>query len=90
MEMSRVATAARAFGILAVVLLVGAPLAIQAGLLGGAIGFRVFGASLLLGLIAVVLGLIGVVRTRVATGRGGRGRAVLGSSLGFAVVLTPD
>jgi uncharacterized protein (DUF1499 family) len=34
----------------------------------------------------VILGLVGVVRTRVATGRGGRGRAVLGASLGLAVV----
>jgi uncharacterized protein (DUF1499 family) len=84
--MSRVATAARAVGILTVLLFAGAPLAIQAGLLGPEPGFRLFGGSLLLGLLAVILGLIGVVRTRVATGRGGRGRAVLGASLGFAVV----
>jgi uncharacterized protein (DUF1499 family) len=84
--MSRVATAARGVGILAVVLCAGAPLAIQAELLGPEPGFRLFGASLLLGLLALILGLIGVVRTRVATGRGGRGRAVLGASLGFAVV----
>ena len=84
--MSRVATAARGAGILAVVLFAGAPAALQIGLLGPAIGFRAFGGSLLLGLLALILGLIGLVRTRVATGRGGRGRAVLGAALGFVVV----
>jgi uncharacterized protein (DUF1499 family) len=85
-ETSRVATTARGVGILSVLLLVGAPLAIQADVLDPALGFRLFAGSLLLGLLAVLLGLIGVVRTRVATGRGGRSAAVLGASLGFAVV----
>jgi len=86
-ETSRVATAARATGILAVVLFAGAPAAIQLGLLPPGLGFRLFSASLLLGLLAVILGLIGLARTRVATGRDGRGRAVLGAALGGAVVL---
>lgn len=86
MEISRVATAARATGMLAVLLFAGAPAAIQAGLVGSEPGFRLFAGSLLLGLLAVILGLIGLVRTRVVTGRGGRGRALLGAALGFAIV----
>lgn len=87
MEMSRVATAARALGVLAVLMVVAGPLGIQAGLVGPFVGFFwLFLGGLMLGLAAVFLGLIGVARTRVATGRGGRGRALLGAALGLAVV----
>jgi uncharacterized protein (DUF1499 family) len=86
-ETSRVAATARGIGILAVVLFVGAPTAIQLGLVGPGPGFSFFAGSALLGLLAFFLGLIGIVRTRVGTGRDGRSRAVLGAMLGGAVVL---
>jgi uncharacterized protein (DUF1499 family) len=49
-------------------------------------GFRLFLLGGLFGLLALVLGLIGLWRTRAAAGREGRGRALRGALLG-AVVL---
>ena len=89
MEISRVATAARAVGILAAVLFVGGPAAIQLDLVGPGAGFYLFLlGGLGGGLLALLLGLIGLVRTRVVTGRGGRGRALLGAVLGLATFGT--
>ena len=54
------------------------------------IGFRLFTLGVLLGPLALVLGVIGLLRTRTPTGRAGRGHAVLGTSSGagmLAVVL---
>ena len=48
--------------------------------------FRVFGVGLLLGLLALLFGAIGLWRTRPATGRGGRGPALVGTALGLAPI----
>jgi len=83
---SRVATLSRGAGFLAVVACAVGPLAIQLGLLSAFIGFRLFLFGALLGLVALLLGAVGLWTTRSASGRIGRGRAVLGLVLGFAIV----
>src|SRR5262245_47842102 len=50
-------------------------------------GFLVFGIGLLAGVIAVALGVIGLVKTRAATGRPGRGSALTGLLLGLVPVV---
>jgi uncharacterized protein (DUF1499 family) len=51
------------------------------------VGFGAFAlGGLLLGLVALALGGVGLVLTRPASGRAGRGRAVLGALLGLALV----
>lgn len=50
------------------------------------VGFRVFLLGVLLGLLALLLGLVGLWRTRSATGREGRGRAGAGAGLGALLV----
>ncbi len=53
----------------------------------GFIGFRIFGAGMVLGgLLALVFGLIGLLRTRAGSGRTGRGRAVFGTLTGVGLV----
>jgi hypothetical protein len=84
---SRVADAARLAGILAVVLFALGPLSVQLGIASAFTGFRVFLIGLLAGLIAVVLGVIGLVKTRAATGRPGRASAVTGLLLGLVPVV---
>jgi uncharacterized protein (DUF1499 family) len=84
--MSRIATAARAAGIAAAVLFVAVPLAAQLGMETTRGAFLVFLAGVLLGLVALVLGLIGIVRTRASSGRDGRGRAIAGTLIGAVIV----
>jgi uncharacterized protein (DUF1499 family) len=62
------------------------PLAVQLSLLSPFIGFRVFALGLLLGLSALLLGLAALWTTRPASGRGGRGAALLGAGLGAVIV----
>lgn len=53
----------------------------------GFIGFRIFGAGLVLGgVLASVFGLIGLLRTRAGSGRTGRGRALTGTLVGVGLV----
>jgi uncharacterized protein (DUF1499 family) len=81
---SRVATFASHLGVAGVVALILGPLAIQIGALSPFTGFRVFLLGGLCGLLALLLGLIGLWRTRASTGREGRGRALRGALLGAA------
>jgi len=84
---SRVADAARLAGILAVVLFALGPLSAQLGIAAPLSGFLVFGIGLLAGVIAVALGVVGLVKTRAATGRPGRGSALTGLLLGLLPVV---
>jgi uncharacterized protein (DUF1499 family) len=85
-QISRVASAARGVGAIAVVLFAGVPAAIQTGVLTSRVGFPIFLLGGLLGLVALLLGVIGILRTREGSGREGRGRAVTGAALGAAIV----
>ncbi len=79
---SRVAAAARIAGVLGVVLFALGPLSVQIGVASAFAGFRIFGLGLLSGLVALVLGVVGLVKTRAATGRPGRASALTGLLLG--------
>jgi uncharacterized protein (DUF1499 family) len=83
---SRVASAARLVGLAGVGLFALGPLAIQLGLASPFVGFRIFGLGLLAGLLALVLGLVGLATTRASSGRAGRAHALTGLLLGAAVV----
>jgi uncharacterized protein (DUF1499 family) len=63
------------------------PLTVQLGIASAFTGFRVFLMGLLAGLIALVLGVIGLVKTRAATGRPGRASALTGLLLGLIPVV---
>lgn len=83
---SRVASLSRGVGAVAALVFVGVPLAIQLGLMSSAQGFPIFlfgGGGL--GLLAVILGGIGLLRTREGSGRGGRGKAITGTLIGAAI-----
>ena len=83
---SRVASAARHVGLVAVALFALGPLAIQLGLASPFVGFRIFGIGLLAGMVALALGLVGLAATRASSGRAGRAQALTGLLLGAAVV----
>ena len=83
---SRIATLASHFGAFGLLALVVGPLAIQIGALSPFLGFRLFLLGGLCGLFALVLGAIGLWRTREITGRAGRGRALRGSLFGAAIL----
>ena len=83
---SRVATLASHLGVAGVLALVLGPLAIQIGALSPFTGFRLFLLGGLCGLLALLLGSIGLWRTRATTGREGRGRALRGALLGAATL----
>ena len=83
---SRVATLAAALGIAGAVVFAVGPLSVQIGAANPLVGFRVFLLGALLGLVALLVASIGLWRTRATAGRGGRGRALLGALLGFAVI----
>ena len=82
---SRVASAARIVGVAALACFAGSPTLIQLGILGPGIGFRTFLLGAFLGLLAVVLGGVGLWLTRAAAA-GGRDRAATGTVLGAAIV----
>lgn len=86
MQTSRVARVAGTLGIASLLLFVGAPAGIQLGALEPFVGFRVFLLGALLGLVALVLGLLGLFLTRPAAYREGRRRALVGAVLGALVV----
>jgi uncharacterized protein (DUF1499 family) len=88
MHISRVATLSAALGLLAGAAFGLGPAGIQIGIFTPFIGFRIFGLGALVGLLALVLGLIGLWRTRHSAQRDGRSRAVAGTALGGLVVLT--
>lgn len=82
------ATASELLGILALVAVVGGAVAGTFEWVPGFIGFRIFGLGLLLGVLTLLLGLIGLLRTRAGSGRLGRGRAVTGCLIGGALFVT--
>lgn len=86
MQTSRVAALARGLAILAALLFVGGPLAIQTGALLPFVGFRGFMLGGLLGVVALLLGLLGLFLTRPAAGGGGRGAALTAVGLGGAML----
>lgn len=84
---SSVASWSLRIGLLGVVLVLAGPLLSRLGA-PAMTGFLCFVAGgLLLGGVALLLGLIGLVRTRPATGFTGRGQAIGGSLLGAGLVL---
>jgi uncharacterized protein (DUF1499 family) len=83
---SRVATLASHLGVAGVLALVLGPLAIQIGAVSPFTGLRLFLLGGLCGLLALLLGSIGLWRTRAATGREGRGRALRGALLGVVIL----
>ena len=85
---SRVASAARIAGLAAVTLCVLGPLSNQLGITRPIHGFVAFGLGLLLGLVALALGLVGLFTTRAASGKGGRALALTGSLLGLLILAT--
>ena len=88
MAMSRIASASRGIGAVAALLFAGIPAAIQLGLTTSKAGFPLFlfgGGGL--GLVALVTGLVGLLRTRAGSGREGRGRALAGTLLGGGILL---
>lgn len=89
MQDSRVASLSRGVGAVAALVFLGVPLAIQLGLMDSDPGFRIFLiGSGLLGLLAVILGGIGLLRTREGSGRTGRGKAITGTLIGAAIAAT--
>ena len=83
---SRVAGWSLRLGLAGLALCLLGPLAIHLGPASPFVGFRLFGLGLLLGLMALVLGLVGLWRTRPAAGRDGRERALAGACLGGVLV----
>jgi uncharacterized protein (DUF1499 family) len=89
---SRVATVAAAAAWAALGLAFLGPALVQIGLVSPFVGFRVFGLGLLAGVIAVLLGAVGLWLTRPAAGRAGRGKAAQGLGVGaltLVLILAP-
>ncbi len=63
------------------------PLAIQGGVVSGFVGFRVFGIGALLGVLALVMGVIALFATRRGPRRAARGQAWTGTLIGLGVVV---
>ena len=87
-EMSRAANIAAKFGGLGALAFVLGPVLAQLGLTSPFVAFRIFGVGLLLGLVALLLGAVGLWATRGAAGVGGRRLALFGSGVGVAIVGT--
>jgi len=88
---ARTAQIARGLGIAAIVALAAGPALAQLGVGTPFLDFRIFSLRILLGILALILGVIGLAQTRPSTGRGGRTSAVVGIVLGLvpiAVVAT--
>lgn len=84
---SRVASTAAGFGIVGVSAAALGPVGAMLGVLKPMWGFGTLGLGLLFGVLAVIVGLGGLWSTRAASGRGGRGRALIGVGLGLLVVF---
>jgi len=84
---SRSAAAARVAGIVAAATVAIGILGIQIGLLRPLAGFYLFAAGAILGgLVALGLGVVGIIATRESTHRTGRGQALLGGCIGSALI----
>jgi uncharacterized protein (DUF1499 family) len=75
-----------ACSVLGLALLALAPLCSYLGVLSPFVGFALAGGALPLALAALGAGIVGLVRTRKATGRGGRGRAWVGFAYGAGLI----
>lgn len=83
---SQLARLGALLAVLAAVLFVLPPLAIQVGIVSPFVGFRLFLLGALLALLALVLGVAGLFATRPATGRHGRGQALFATLVGALVL----
>ncbi len=86
-ERSKVAVISAGMGVTAIAIALLGPALIWLGLLTPLMGFSSFALAVLLGIISLALGLIGLLRTRKSSGRGGRGRAWIGVGTGGALIL---
>jgi uncharacterized protein (DUF1499 family) len=86
LQTSRIAAFSSRLGILGLVTFFAAPALIQLGVLEPFVGFRMFLLGALAGLLALLLGVIGLYVTRASAYREGRGAALFGSVLGALVV----
>ena len=85
---STAATLAATIGVIATSAVLLGLVGIQLGVLSPFVGFRVFGLGIAPGsLLALLLGGVGLWRTRASTGREGRERAWLGTGLGVALFV---
>lgn len=82
---SRLASAARLAGLVAVALCVLGPLSNQLGTTPPLGGFLAFALGLLLGIAALLLGLAGLFATRAGSGRTGRPAAFTGALIGLVI-----
>jgi len=83
---SFIALLAGVLGLLAAIDAIAGPLLANLGVARPMTGFVLFQLSLPTGLLALVLGLIGLLRTRTSSGRSGRGLAWLGIGVGAVLV----
>ncbi len=83
---SRAARLAAILGLGALAVCVLGPVVVQLGLTAPMAGFAAFLLGNLLALAALVSGTIGVWGTRVAAGRSGRGRALMGVAAGLLII----
>lgn len=74
-------------GLLAIALLAAGVVGAHWGIMLPLIGFSTFLLGTLMGLIAVILGVIGIFLTRSPTRAAGRPRAVIGTVLGVVAIL---
>lgn len=82
------ATGSELLAFLAVIAALGGAVAAHQEWVPGFFGFRIFlGGALLGGGLALLLGIVGLLRTRAGSGRTGRGRALTGTAIGGALVL---
>jgi uncharacterized protein (DUF1499 family) len=84
---SLAALAAEWTGMLAVLAALAGAVAGSQEWLPGALAFRIFGLGLVAGVLTLVVAVFGLLRTRAASGRSGRGHAVVGAILGGGLTV---
>ena len=87
---SRVAVWAQRFGLAGAALFVLGPLVNHIPGVPPMAGFAIFALGLLDGLLALLLGSIGLLLTRPASGVGGRGAALKGAGIGVAMLAASN
>jgi uncharacterized protein (DUF1499 family) len=84
---SRVASTAAGLGLVGVIASVLGPGGSMLGILPPMMGFALLALGLLFGALGMIVGLGGLWRTRAASNRTGRGRALTGVGLGLLILL---